>query len=176
MNRKSKFWIFIFSLFPGAGQMYLGFMKLGVSLMGLFFLIIFLSSWLMIGPLVYLLPVLWFYAFFDSINKGYSDDQTFARYQDHWLFSADWFPRADQSLTQKGRLIVGILALLLGISLLWNNILSFLSWLLPNAIFSVLEDMTRMAPQLILGAVIVAAGVWLIMGGRRNRSGGDGHD
>ena len=36
-KKKSGFWTFIFSLLPGAAEMYMGFMKMGVSLMGLFF-------------------------------------------------------------------------------------------------------------------------------------------
>ena len=37
MTRKKRgFWTFIFSLIPGAGEMYLGFMKRGVSTMLVF--------------------------------------------------------------------------------------------------------------------------------------------
>ena len=37
-HKKNRFWTFLFSLFPGAGEMYMGFMKQGVSLMTLFLL------------------------------------------------------------------------------------------------------------------------------------------
>ena len=36
-KKKSGFWTFVFSLLPGAAEMYMGFMKMGISLMGLFF-------------------------------------------------------------------------------------------------------------------------------------------
>lgn len=36
MSKKSGFLRFIFSLIPGAGEMYMGFMKQGVTLMVLF--------------------------------------------------------------------------------------------------------------------------------------------
>jgi TM2 domain-containing membrane protein YozV len=173
--KKSRFWIFVFSLFPGAGQMYLGFMRRGVSLMGLFFLVIFLSSWLSIGPLMYLLPVLWFFAFFDGINRGYADDETFARFEDGWLFPAGRLPGGGRDLPWKGRLAVGILALLLGVYLIWNNLLSALARVLPEAFYRALADLTQMAPQLIVGVLIIAAGVWLLAAGG-NRNGGDGHD
>ena len=32
-NKKSRFWVFVFSFLPGAGEMYMGFMKMGLSLM-----------------------------------------------------------------------------------------------------------------------------------------------
>ena len=44
--KKSSFWTFVFSLFPGAGHMYLGLMKKGASLMLLFCLTIALSGFL----------------------------------------------------------------------------------------------------------------------------------
>ena len=59
-NRKSKFLTVIFSCIPGAGQMFMGFMKLGVSLMGLFFLIFVAANLTGLGFLLYLAPVLWF--------------------------------------------------------------------------------------------------------------------
>ena len=37
-HKKSSFWRFLFSLIPGAGEMYMGFLKMGTSLMALFIL------------------------------------------------------------------------------------------------------------------------------------------
>ena len=66
--KKSSFWTFVFSLFPGAGHMYLGLMKKGASLMLLFCLTIALSGFLNLSFLLILLPVIWFYSFFDAMN------------------------------------------------------------------------------------------------------------
>ena len=33
-KQKRGFWLFIFSLIPGAGEMYMGFKKQGISIMG----------------------------------------------------------------------------------------------------------------------------------------------
>ena len=41
-KKKSGFLAFCFSLLPGAGEMYMGFMKHGVGIMALFWLLIFL--------------------------------------------------------------------------------------------------------------------------------------
>ena len=41
MTRKRRgFWLFIFSLVPGAGEMFLGFFKQGISVMTVFFALI----------------------------------------------------------------------------------------------------------------------------------------
>ena len=66
-NRKNRFLTVIFACLPGAGHMFMGLMKIGVSLMASFFVVIFLSSWLDFGPLMYLVPIIWFYSFY-SIN------------------------------------------------------------------------------------------------------------
>ena len=51
-NKKNGFWTFCFSLLPGAGEMYLGFMKMGISLMAIFFALCGLSGILNIGVIM----------------------------------------------------------------------------------------------------------------------------
>ena len=43
-KQKRGFWLFIFSLIPGAGEMYMGFKKQGISIMLLFWGTIALAS------------------------------------------------------------------------------------------------------------------------------------
>lgn len=50
--RKSRILTFLFALWPGAGQMYLGYMKRGVSLMGVFCLLIAITGFLNLGILI----------------------------------------------------------------------------------------------------------------------------
>ena len=67
-KKKSKFVTFCFSLLPGAAEMYMGFMKMGVSLMSLFFLIIMLGMLMNQGIIVMAGIVVWFYGFFHIIR------------------------------------------------------------------------------------------------------------
>lgn len=85
MNRKGRPGAYFFALFPGCGQMYLGFMKQGVSLLVWFFGIIFMVSWMRLGPIAYLLPIIWQYSFFDAINKNALSDEAFSRLEDRYL-------------------------------------------------------------------------------------------
>ena len=85
-KKKSGFLAFCFSLLPGAGEMYMGFMKQGVSIMALFWLLIFLSAFLNIGPVLFILPILWCYSFFNVHNiRGMSDEEFYAL-EDDYLF------------------------------------------------------------------------------------------
>ena len=64
--RKSRILTFLFALWPGAGQMYLGYTKRGVSLMTGFLLLIGMSNFLNLWIFATFTPVVWFYAFFDA--------------------------------------------------------------------------------------------------------------
>ncbi len=63
----NNFLVFVFSLIPGAGYMYLGLMQKGLEAMLLFFVSVTIVGWL---DLPYLIPMiaipLWFYFFFDT--------------------------------------------------------------------------------------------------------------
>ena len=50
-KKKSRFLTFCFSMLPGAGEMYMGFMRTGVSLMLLFFLSIYIPVSLRLSEL-----------------------------------------------------------------------------------------------------------------------------
>lgn len=56
------------SVIPGAGHMYLGYQKKGVIIMGTFFFSIFFMGWLGISMLLFMLPLIWFYSFFDAMH------------------------------------------------------------------------------------------------------------
>lgn len=74
--RNNKFLTFIFSFIPGAGHMYLGFEKKGVQIMILFFSLLFLSSFLKTDTFMMILPIVWFYSFFD-VRKAFNHSETF---------------------------------------------------------------------------------------------------
>ena len=67
-NRKNGFWTFVFSLCPGAGEMYMGLYKQGISLMVLFWGLGIICGWAHLELLWFLEPVIWFYSFFHVHN------------------------------------------------------------------------------------------------------------
>lgn len=165
--KKSKFLTFVFSMLPGAGHMYIGFMKTGVSFMAAFFFLIFLSSWLSIGPLLFVLPLIWFYSFFDCANRASLDDDKLLLLEDKYLFSLDKLVKLDKDIFEKRRLATGVLLLLLGVYLVADNIMNILRQYIPNELYSIMNQFMRQAPQVIIGVAIVALGVKLIQGKKR---------
>lgn len=79
MRKSNSFWAFIFSLIPGAGQMYLGLMKRGLQIMLIFSIPIILSSMLYSVDAIFVLfnLIIWFYSFFDCqhIKKAISQGE-----------------------------------------------------------------------------------------------------
>lgn len=66
LNKKSI--TLALSVIPGAGHMYLGYQKKGLIIMGTFLFSIFFMGWLGISMLLFLLPLIWFYSFFDAMH------------------------------------------------------------------------------------------------------------
>ena len=65
--KKSRLFSLLCAFCPGAGEMYMGLLKRGASIMLLFWGIVALCT--LIPYLMFLLPVIWFYSFFDSLNS-----------------------------------------------------------------------------------------------------------
>ena len=65
------------SIIPGAGHMFLGYQKKGLVIMGAFFFTIFFMGWLNLSLFLFVLPLIWFYGFFDafhSLNGGHVEN------------------------------------------------------------------------------------------------------
>lgn len=88
-HKKNIFLNFCFSCMPGAGQMYQGFIKKGVSIMALFFGVIGIANILNVGEICLVLPIIWFYAFFDAINSNSLPDYEFAQLRDEFIIVKD---------------------------------------------------------------------------------------
>lgn len=69
IKKKNGFMTFLCSLVPGAGEMYLGFMKEGLSIMCLAYGIFVFSIWADMNWLISAEVILWFYSLFNTHNK-----------------------------------------------------------------------------------------------------------
>lgn len=164
IKKKSAFLTFCCSLLPGAGQMYMGFMKRGISLMASFFLLIFLSVWLECGPLLLAVPIIWFFAFFDTHNLRSVPDDKFYSLQDDYILMPDIAKKGMQSINGKYRKVIAVALIVIGFTLLWNNFFDILRGLLPSYVLSSLYRLGRNFPQILIGIAIIALGVILIRG------------
>lgn len=152
IRKKSKGWTFIFSLLPGAGEMYMGFMKQGVSIMGLFFATIAVAATLNIGPLTIVLPIIWCYSFFNVHNMYSLSDEEFYALEDDYIFYLDRILPINQWSKQQNKIVAGIL-IIAGICIFWNECVDYLigSWIyvwfsesIANSISQFLHTLPRL--------------------------------
>lgn len=164
IRKKNKFFTFIFSLLPGAGEMYMGFMKMGVSLMSLFFLTIMMSSFLALDFMFYVAVIIWFYGFFHANNLSGMPDEQFAQMQDVYLIP---FTGKEEGirLTKTWRKGIAILLIVIGSFLLWRTMWSMLSGLIPPEIYTVIVNINNYyLPRGLIGVAIIIMGIYMIRG------------
>lgn len=162
-KKKNGFFTFVFSLIPGAGEMYMGFMKQGVSIMAAFWLLIFFAAFLNMGPVLFILPILWCYSFFNVHNLRGMTDEEFYAVEDDYAFHLDKMLPAEK-WNKKQSKFLAVLLILIGIGLLWNNLVSWIDWLLPDAFYWFLRDDI---PQMVVAVLLIAGGIMLIKGKKR---------
>ncbi len=103
LNKKSL--ALALSVIPGAGHMYLGYQKKGLIIMGAFFFSIFFMGWLGISLLLFMLPMIWFYSFFDAMHI--SDDS-----KEEVKNETLELPNIKPEFTGVGLILIGIMILL----------------------------------------------------------------
>ncbi len=166
-KKKSKFWLFVFSFWPGAGHMYLGFMKMGVSLMLGFLLSIAVVSITNIGVLAVFPITLYIYSFFHANNIGGLDDEQFVAMEDAYLFGLDGMNFDRFRLERKSRKILAVVLIVLGVCMLWNVgfdlLRDYVGWDNPvmKAIYYTVRDEL---PRCVIAIAVIWFGTVLLRG------------
>lgn len=166
IKKKNGFMTFICSLVPGAGEMYLGFMKEGLSIMCLTFGMFIGSTFLNIDWLIYAVIIIWFYSLFNVHNKVSLADEEFYMLEDHYLFQLE-------SLLPEGRLSVkqnrvfGWILLFLGLSIIWRpsiqNLLAVIRTYISADFAQVVGNYLYSIPQFVIAAILIISGVRMIL-------------
>ena len=161
-KQKHGFWVFIFSLIPGAGEMYMGFKKQGLSIMLLFWGSIALASITGLGWLAMFLPVIWFYSFFNVHNLKSLSEEEFYSVEDNYILHMDQFSGDMGKFLQKHQSAVAWVLILFGICILWSRFTSLLYFIVPNNMADYVYNICNSLPQIVIAAGIVAAGIYLL--------------
>ena len=166
-RKKGKGWTFLFSLLPGAGEMYMGFMKQGVSMMGLFFATIAVAAWLNIGPILIVLPIIWCYSFFNVHNMNGLSDEEFYALEDDYVFHLDRILPMEKLSKKQNKILASIL-ILAGICMLWNQIADFIRahmyHYFSTWVTDMIGDVLYTVPQVVVALILIGIGIRLIKG------------
>lgn len=169
-SKKSRFWSFIWSLMPGAGEMYLGFMKMGISLMLGFMGLVAVVAITNIGVLSVFPVVMWFYSFFHANNLASMDAQAFCMVQDEYLFGMGGLNNMEKlhvQMTGKKKKVIAAVLIIIGVVMLWEEMFSILidifGW--DNYFLSQIYSFVRYdLPRFVFGIAIIWVGVVMIRG------------
>lgn len=128
-RQKNKLLMFLFALIPGAGQMYMGFMKQGLSLMTLFAALCATGIWLDLRPLLFFAPIILLYSFFDATNKNAMDTEAFQKLEDHYLWGDDWTDFGEgikESISRRdGKKAMGTVMYVVAACMVWSAVKYF---------------------------------------------------
>ncbi|HQD41444.1 MAG TPA: hypothetical protein PLE53_02360 [Bacillota bacterium] len=145
----------LLSVVPGAGHMFLGYQKLGLELMTLFFFSFFFVDWLRIGFFMFIIPVIWFYSMFDALHKASGDRAPVE--EDHLsvldFIGGDKYKWSSSKLLGYGLILIGVL-------LIFDRIISPM---IPYEIRNYLQTG-------IVALLFIAGGVKILMGDRKGRN------
>ncbi len=168
-KKKNRFLTFCFSLLPGAGEMYMGFMKMGVSLMVAFLLTILIPVVLMLDGLVSFAVVIWFYGFFHANHLASLSDEEFAQIEDTYLYEMDALTGGKDLVQKYYKWIAGGL-ILAGICLLWNTATDLMFLYFPTG-YKVMSMVGNYVPRVFIAILIIVIGINIIKGKKKQLAG-----
>lgn len=175
-NKKSGFLNFILSWIPGCSEMYMGFMKMGLSLMAVFWGIVLISIVLNLGPLMLLGMIAWFYSFFHARNMYHMDDELFQKTEDQYLFDVDSLTSSGEKVAKRYRKIIAIVLVVLGVVLVFRGLYSAVEFVLPEIVKAIYGRAAYYLPQVIVGIGIIAIGKVMLDGKKKELYGDDAEE
>jgi hypothetical protein len=157
-GRKSKMLATLLSVFPGAGHMYLGLQKRGLQLMAAFLFSIYILDALHLSLFLFIIPILWFYSFFDALqlvsrhDREPLEDVPFVQ----WLLNRQKW--------------VGLALLALGLYYLFDQtIISILDRLFPRV--EITLWLSRYLQPVIVSLLLIGGGIKLMLGSKTKQGG-----
>ena len=165
--KKNGILTFLFAFVPGAGQMYQGYMKRGLSLITLLFLCI--MAGMLLEPLVLTALIVWMYSFFDTFNLWAQFIAGTAPADDYLVH----FNTKDARLTlffRDSHKLVGWALIALGAMVAYQNIIMRVlgdvmwRWGQNSPFFRAVYLMLDELPEVVVCVALIICGVWLVRG------------
>ncbi len=174
--KKNGILTLLFACIPGAGQMYQGYMKRGLSLITMFCLFIIVGSATGLDALVVGCIVVYMYSFFDTFNLR---AQIIAENApaDDYLVHINWKDKRMQDFMMDSHKLLGWGLIALGGLVAYENIIMRVfgdvmwRWGQNNPVFRAIYLMLDELPQIVTCVALIVCGLWLVRGpkGKKNR-------
>lgn len=166
---------FLFAFCPGAGQMYQGYMKRGLSLITMFCLSVALGAWMGIEIFYIGAPILYMYSFFDTFNLRAQISMGTAP-EDDYLVHFDPQDKRLARMMMDSHKLVGWCLIAIGALIAYEqiimNTLGDILWRwgqkapVWRAIYLVMDQL----PEVVLCVALILCGIWLVRGPRAKKA------
>lgn len=163
-KQKKGFLLFVASLIPGAGELYMGFRKMGLSIMALFWGCIAMASFFSLDAIIFLLPIIWFYSFFNTHNLKSLSEEDFHSIEDKLILPVDGFVKNKEQFIKRYRNAVAILLIFIGAASLCSIGSNWLYQILDPEQYYFILNIVRQVPAIVLSVFLIVFGVHLIRG------------
>jgi hypothetical protein len=155
-GKKSKALATFLSIFPGAGHLYLGYQRRGTQLMAAFLFSIYILDVLRLGIFLFLVPIIWFYSFFDGLQRA----------SKHGKEPLEDIPIVSYFINQQKWIGIGLVSL--GVYYLLTNIMlpvisQYLEIDLHNWVYNYLQT-------ILVCILLIGGGLKLLSGSKKNAS------
>ena len=165
---------FLCAFVPGAGQMYQGYMKRGLSLITMFCLFIAFGA-IGLDALVVGCMIVWMYSFFDTFNLRAQLTAGTAP-EDDYLVHFNWKDQRMQQFMMDSHKLVGWGLIALGALVAYQNIIMQVlgdvmwRWGQNNPFFRAIYLMLDELPQIVACVALIVCGVWLVRGPKTQKT------
>ena len=165
--KKNGILTLLFAFIPGAGQMYQGYMKRGLSLM-LMAAAISMAA-MLIPPIAFALLVVFMYSFFDTFNLRAQISMGTAP-EDDYLVHFDPQDKRLARMMMDSHKLVGWALIAFGALIAYENIIMNLlndvlwRWGRDSVVFRAFYLVMDRLPDVVLCVALILCGVWLVRG------------
>jgi len=163
-QKKNRFWTFCFSFIPGAAEMYMGFMKAGLSLMTGFMALCFFAVVLNIGPILFAATVAWFYSFFHARNYASLSQQELEQIEDNYVFRMEEVFSDKMKQTIISQKVIAYVLIVIGAYILFCGMFSALMIVIPERFSYYVSLLENISIRGIIGLFVICVGIRLIRG------------
>jgi len=172
-QKKSKFFNFMFSFIPGASEMYMGFMKQGLSLMAVFALTIVGLAYGLEAIFLPALLLVWFYSFFHARNIAALPAEDFMALSDAFIWDGVMEEKGFKISSPTIRKWAAGILIVIGAAMLWNNFSSIIYNLIPNRYWDLIYPIVNQIPEVVVALIIIVIGFRLIVGKKEELNGNE---
>lgn len=170
-RKKNKFFTFIFSFVPGLAEMYMGFMKSGISLFVGFILPFIIAGILYDGDYIVMASlVVYFLAFFHARHLATAPEEQFCIVEDRFIWEEIIDIKKSDELTRSYKKWTAIALIFFGTCGVWSLFREYIFKLVTNLSeqnMEILHSLVDGVPRFAFSILVIVIGILLIKGKKK---------